>query len=179
MSLPNRLPVPPTTTTVASFRTREAASEAASKLIRAGVEPKAITITGSGLRSIERVMGKFTVITALRNGAMNGLFFGLVLASFSLLLNPEAPPVAFLGMMLVGLASGVLLGLISFALVRRKKDFQSATQVVADAYELGVTAQLVQQARTALGVAAPTTRPEVDLTEPPRYGERIEKPAAD
>lgn len=169
----SRFPVPLSTTTIASFGTREAASSAASKLIAAGLEPKSITITGTGLRSVERVMGKFTVATALRNGAMNGLFFGLVLASFSLLLNPEAPPAAFLGMMLVGMAAGLLLGMISFLLVRRKKDFQSATQVVADAYEVGVTAQLVQEARKALGLVDAPVRPEVDLSEPPRYGERL------
>lgn len=175
----SRIPVPPSTTKVAAYSTRDAATKAASKLIGAGVDPKAITITGTGLRSVERVLGKFTVVTALRNGAMNGLFFGLVLAMFSTLTNPEGSTIVFLSMLLVGFATGLLLGLISFALVRRKKDFQSATQVVADAYELGVTAQFMNEARKVLGLAEPTVRPEVDLSEPPRYGERIEKPAAD
>ncbi len=167
-----------TITTVASYRDRAAVNAAASKLIAAEIDPKAITITGTGLESVERLIGKFTVSTALRNGAGNGLFFGLVLASFSLLFRPEAPPAAFLGMLLVGLATGLLLGVLSYMMTRRKRAFQSTTEVKAQQYDLGVTAAFVAPARKALGLVTEVTRPPVDLSEPPRYGERI-APSAD
>jgi hypothetical protein len=44
----------------------------------------------------------------------------------------------FIGVMFVGIAVGMLLSLVSYALLRRRRDYTSVTQVVADRYEVTV-----------------------------------------
>ncbi|SEC52100.1 hypothetical protein SAMN04489807_3469, partial [Microbacterium hydrocarbonoxydans] len=63
---------------------------------------------------------------------------------------------------------------VTYAIVRRRRDFASITQFAADHYEVRVQASSLAKARLALGAATPApVRAPVNLDEPPRYGERI------
>jgi hypothetical protein len=68
----------------------------------------------------------------------------------------------------------MLLSLITYAIVRRRRDFASVTQFAADHYEVTVQPGSLAKARQVLGAqrVAPV-RPPVNLDEPPKYGERI------
>lgn len=164
--------------TVASFARYDAAQKAVSQLIAGDVPAKQIAIVGTGLRSIERVTGKLGFASAARSGAINGLFLGLVFAAIFVIGTPSPPIQLFAGVLLIGVAIGMLLSILTFAVVRRRRDYASVAQVVADHYEVTVSADHVHRAREILGthtvVARPT--PEPDLTKPPRYGERLPAP---
>lgn len=171
---------------VASFKDYEAAAKAVSKLIASDVSARDIAIVGLSLRSIEKVTGKLGYATAARSGAVNGLLLGLMFAAIFVLTQADVPIQMFVGVMFVGIAFGMILSLISYAVVRRRRDFASVMQVVADHYDVTVLPDSLAKARQVLGAAAatPAARPAAvtaqDLidAEPPRYGERVVPAAA-
>lgn len=188
---------------VASFPTYEAAQRAVSALIAAEIPARDIAIVGFGLRSIEKVTGKLGYATAARSGAVNGLLIGLLFSAIFVLGQPAVQVQAFIGVMFVGIAIGMLFSIIIYTVVRRRRDFASVMQVVADRYDVSVAAQSVPRARQALGprvvpdppATAPAGPPAIPDTrdapepvpesrpapsgEPPRYGERIVPTPAD
>lgn len=178
---------------VASFPAYEGAQKAVSTLISSGIPAREIAIVGSGLRSIERVTGRLGYATAARQGAMNGLLLGLIFSAIFVLGTASPPISAFVGVMFIGIALGMLLSIVGYALMRRRRDYASITQVVADHYDVTVLPTSIHRARQILG-AAPVAPPVVPTMpppaapaapeprvpgrqEPPRYGERIAPPA--
>ena len=164
---------------VASFPTYEAAQKAVSTLIAAEIPARDIAIVGQNLRSIERVTGRLGYAAAARSGAINGLLLGLLFSAILVIGSPSVPIQAFVGVLFVGIAIGMLLSIVTYSFVRRRRDFASVMQVVADRYEVTITATSIQRARQVLGPQA-TPAPPVESApsaeqpaEPPRYGERV------
>lgn len=164
---------------VAAYPTYEAAQKAVSALIAAEIPARDIAIVGQGLRSIERVTGRLGYATAARSGAVNGLLLGLLFSFIFVLGMPTVQISVFLGVLLVGVAIGMLFSLITYSIVRRRRDFASVMQVTADHYEVHVQATSLGRARQTLGplttVATPP-RAETPPSEPPQYGERLPAP---
>lgn len=189
--------------TVASFPTYEAAQKAVSKLIAGEVPARDIAIVGKGLRSIERVTGRLGYAAAARSGAINGVLLGLLFSAILVIGTPSVPIQAFVGVLFVGIAIGMLLSIVTYSFVRRRRDYASVTQVLADHYEVTVAAGSFHRARQVVGSAAaspapkdasaerptpppappasapPTASPDSnEPLEPPRYGERVPPAAA-
>ncbi|MFJ4224596.1 general stress protein [Microbacterium sp. NPDC089695] len=159
---------------VASTRDYEGAQKTVSKLIAQEVPARDITIVGQSVRTVERVTGRLGYAAAARSGAINGVLIGLFLGAILVLGNPEVPIQLFVGFVFIGVAIGMILSLVTYAIVRRRRDFASVTQFAADHYEVRVQAASLAKARQVLGAVRPATvRPPVNLDEPPRYGERI------
>ena len=164
--------------TVASLSEYPSAQKVVSKLIAGEVPAKDISIVGMGLRTVERVTGRLGFGAAARSGAVNGVLIGLFFGAVVVLTNPEAPIQLFAGFLFIGVALGMCMGLVSYAIVRRRRDYASVTQIAADSYEVRVQPASLAHARPGGGAARPApARAPVNLEEPPRYGERI--PAAD
>lgn len=169
--------------TIASFPTYDAAQKAVSSLIAGEVPARDIAIVGQGLRSVERVTGRLGYASAARSGAINGLLLGLLFSAILVIGSPSVPIQAFVGVLFVGIAIGMLLSIITYSFVRRRRDYASVMQVVADHYEVTVTASSIHRARQILGPQAaaepaPARAEQHGAAEPPRYGERV-APAED
>lgn len=181
--------------TIADYPSYEGAQKAVSKLIEAEIPAKDIAIVGRGLRSVETITGRLGYAAAARTGAINGILLGLLFSAIFVLGNPSAVIQLFIGVMLVGIAIGMLMSIISYSILRRRRDYTSVTQVVADHYEVTVLPRSLQKAREASGRAAssvttlpapvagtavippavpPQSPPHVSPAEPPRYGERVD-----
>ncbi|MDY0982279.1 general stress protein [Microbacterium sp. CFBP9023] len=159
---------------VASTRDYEGAQKTVSKLIAQEVPARDIAIIGQSVRTVERITGRLGYAAAARSGAINGVLIGLFLSAILVIGNPEVPIQLFVGFVFIGVALGMLLSLVTYAIVRRRRDFASVTQFAADHYEVRVQAASLAKARLALGAATPApARAPVNLDEPPRYGERI------
>ncbi|MFB8387090.1 general stress protein [Microbacterium sp. NPDC055910] len=163
--------------TIASYPTYERAQKAVSELIAADVRARDVAIVGQGLRSIERVTGRLGYAAAARTGAINGLLLGLLFAAILVIGSPSVPIQAFVGVLFVGIAIGMLLSLVTYSFVRRRRDFASVMQVVADRYEIAVAPSSAQRAREVLGEAAHAAAPPAAAAPvvqgPPQYGERL------
>ncbi|MFT4230284.1 MAG: hypothetical protein QM602_08355, partial [Microbacterium sp.] len=145
--------------TIASFSDYGGAQKAVSRLMAAEIPARDIAIVGIGLRSIERITGRLGYATAARSGAINGLLLGLLFSAFFVLGSSSVPVQAFVGVMFVGIALGMLMSIIAYSLVRRRRDYASAVQVVADHYDVTVMAASAGKARQVLGatgVVAPS-----------------------
>lgn len=160
--------------TVASVREYDAAQKTVSKLIAGEIPARDIAIVGQGVRTIERITGRLGYAAAARSGAINGVLIGLLLSAILVIGNPDAPIQLFVGFVFIGVALGMVMSLITYAIVRRRRDFASVTQLAADHYEVTVLPASLAKAREVVGDKRTTVvKPPVNLDEPPRYGERV------
>lgn len=136
--VPPRLPTPPSGWPIGSYGTYEEAQRAVDFLAVEDFTVQDVTIVGVDLMLVERVTGKLTwgrvLATGAASGAWFGLFVGLLLTLFSNTQGVALTPV------LVGLITGVFFGLVFAAVgygsARGKRDFQSASQLVAGRYDV-------------------------------------------
>lgn len=142
-------PTPPRGEEVATFDTYEAAQTAVDTLAHSDFPLQGAVIVGNDMKSVERVTGRLSWGRAAGAGAVSGLWLGLflgILLSFGA--NPSAA--VFPGALLLGAAFGVLFGVGSYAITRRRRDFSSVMQVIASTYSLVVDPQHANRARNLL-----------------------------
>ena len=175
MSMMNMaLPTPDVGETVATYSKYEGAQRAVSKLIENEIPARDIAIVGKGLRSIEKITGKLGWGRAAWQGAMNGLFLGLLISAFAAIWMPEAAMAMIGGIILIGVAFGMALRILNYSLVRRRRDYASMMTITADRYEVTVVGVYTGKARELLGTAKPrTTVSRPPSMDPPQYGVRI------
>jgi hypothetical protein len=160
--LPN-LPTPPTGWPVGSYATYAEAQRAVDHLADAEFPVGDVTIVGVDLMLVERVIGRLTLGRVLLSGAASGawfgLFVGLLLGLFSTGQNTFGP-------ILVGLISGVLFGAVfaavGYGATRGRRDFTSASQMVAGRYDVLCQPRNAEKARELLAKLAMGPR-----TDPP------------
>ncbi|WP_092531245.1 general stress protein [Amycolatopsis arida] len=132
-----RLPTPPTGWPIGSYETYEEAQRAVDYLADNDFAVQDVTIVGVDLMLVERVIGRLSWGKVLGTGAVSGAWFGLFVG---LLLGMFGSQGVGYAPILVGLFSGVLFGLvfaaISYASTRGRRDFSSASQLVAGRYDV-------------------------------------------
>lgn len=162
--------------TIATYDEYEAAQKAVTKLIEAEVPARQISIVWANLRAVEMVTGRLGYGRAAWSGALNGAMLGLLFGAIYTLLSPQASLQLLVGCMLVGTALGMVMQLLSYRMVRRRREYSSTTQPVADHYEVAVAAEHASAARRILGQQPRTrevVRPSGPLP-PPQFGIRID-----
>lgn len=153
--LPN-LPTPPTGWPVGSYAKYEEAQRAVDHLADSDFPVRDVTIVGVDLMLVERVIGRLSWGRVLMSGAASGAWFGLFVGLLLTMFSPQGG-VSF-GPILVGLASGILFGLV-FAAVgygasRGRRDFTSASQMVAGRYDVLCQPRNAEKARELLAKLA-------------------------
>ena len=166
-------PTMPRGEVVATYETYVDAQQAVDVLARADFPVDKVSIVGSDLKSVERVTGKLTwgrvALAGAASGAWLGIFFGLLLLIFS----PTVSYAFVIAAVLIGAGFGMLFGIVSYAINRRRRDYTSVMQVIATSYSVLVDADLVNRARNLLGgvadvQAAPTGwAPPAHPSDPP------------
>jgi hypothetical protein len=152
--LPN-LPTPPTGWPVGSYATYAEAQRAVDFLADQNFAVSDVTIVGVDLMLVERVIGRLTwgrvLLSGAASGAWFGLFVGLLLGLFSTGNNTFGP-------ILVGLVSGVLFGVVfaavGYGATRGRRDFTSASQMVAGRYDVLCQPRNAEKARELLAKLA-------------------------
>ncbi|MEY9854146.1 hypothetical protein ABH923_003824 [Leifsonia sp. EB41] len=147
-------PTMPRGEVVATYETYVDAQQAVDVLARADFPVDKVSIVGSDLKSVERVTGKLTwgrvALAGAASGAWLGIFFGLLLLIFS----PTVSYAFVIAAVLIGAGFGMLFGIVSYAINRRRRDYTSVMQVIATSYSVLVDADLVNRARNLLGGVA-------------------------
>jgi len=122
------------------------------RLAKADFEVAKLSIVGNDLKTVERVTGKLTngraALAGAASGAWLGLFFGLVLTIFT---PPTPQTFGFVGAaVLIGAGFGVIFGLVTYAINRRRRDFTSTHQVLASNYQIIIDPDLTAKAQQTL-----------------------------
>ena len=151
MTRPNsapKVPTPPSGEQVASYATYLEAQKAVDYLSDNKFPVEFVTIVGTDLRMVERVMGRLTygrvALAGLASGAWFGLFVGLLLYMFD---GSGGLMVAAIGL---GAGFGLLFSVLSYSLTGGKRDFTSSSQIVASSYALLCLAERAGDARRLL-----------------------------
>jgi hypothetical protein len=157
--LPN-LPTPPTGWPVGSYATYEEAQRAVDHLADSDFPVRDVTIVGVDLMLVERVIGRLTWGRVLVSGAASGAWFGLFVG---LLLSLFSPGATSFGPILVGLASGIVFGLVfaavGYGATHGRRDFTSASQMVAGRYDVLCQPRNAEKARELLAKLAMGSAP--------------------
>lgn len=134
-----------------TYETYDAAQEVVDRLARAEFPVKQVSIVGSDLRTVERVTGKMTYGRAAIAGAASGAWFGLFLGLLLFIFSPSQDAILYVGAaVLIGAGFGMLFGIVSYALNRRRRDFTSTHQVIAGKYEIMIDPTLTIRAQELL-----------------------------
>jgi hypothetical protein len=197
-------PTLPKGETVATYETYQEAQAAVDQLAKAEFPVKELAIVGTDLTTVENITGKLTWNRAAGAGALSGAWFGTFLGLLFFIFSPTGAGLGLLGAaVLIGAGFGMIFGLVSYSVNRRRRDFTSVMQVIATRYAIIADPAHLGRAREVLGVAAPAPaapaapantgepltygeaqdaarRRAADASsEPPRYGERLPEPRDD
>jgi hypothetical protein len=137
---------------VGSYDTYEQAQAAVDFLSDQKFPVEHVTIIGTDLRMVEKVIGRLTTGRAIAAGAAGGawwgLFVGLLLGIFST--NGTAWIGAVLGGLLIGLLFGAIFGWIGYAATGGRRDFTSTSKIVASRYDVMCDPAHAEEARALL-----------------------------
>jgi hypothetical protein len=137
---------------VGSYDTYEQAQAAVDHLADQKFPVENVTIIGSDLRMVERVLGRLSwgraVGAGAAGGAWWGLFVGLLLGIFAV--DGGAWVGSVLAGLLIGLAFGALFGAVGYAATRGRRDFTSTSKIVAGRYDVMCAPPQAEQAREIL-----------------------------
>ena len=155
------LPTPPTGWPVGSYATYAEAQRAVDHLADNEFPVGEVTIVGVDLMLVERVLRRLTWGRVLAQGAASGAWFGLfvgvLLSLFATRAGTGLIPI------LVGVATGVVFGTLfaaaSYASTRGRRDFASASQLVAGRYDVLCQPRHAERARDMLAKLSMGTGP--------------------
>ena len=136
---------------VGSFQNYQDAQAAVDGLSDREFPVENITIVGVDLMQVENVTGRLTWPRVLAGGAASGawmgIFIGLLFALFAM--PGEGWAVVFWSL-LIGAVFGLVFAAISYALTGGKRDFSSATSIVAGRYDVLCAPETAPRARDAI-----------------------------
>ncbi len=181
-----KVPTPPQGEQVASYATYLEAQRAVDHLSDKEFPVQHVTIVGTDLAMVERVTGRLTYSRVAIAGAASGMWFGLFVGLLLSLFSTTGTAVPILAAVAIGAAFGILFSVISFSLTGGKRDFTSASQIVAGTYAVLCDGELAQKARGLLqgeggpGLGRPArTAPAPAAVQPPAepFGASPSRPA--
>lgn len=140
----------PTGTALASYTSYEDAQRAVDHLSDTDHNVRLVSIVGEDLRLVERITGSLNYGKVAGSGAATGAWFGLMMALVLWLVIGNFGFLDFVIPVVVGAAFGVLLGIVSYAIRPKTRDFTSASTVVAKRYTVIAGPAVAQDMRAAL-----------------------------
>lgn len=175
---PPKLPTLPRGDQIAAFSTYLEAQKGVELLSDAGFPVQHVTIVGADLKMVERVTGRLTysrvAAAGLASGAWFGLFVGLVLSMF----GGESSALPIFAAIGIGAGFGLLFSVLSYTMTRGKRDFTSASQIVASSYALlcdhersGEASRILQENHAAGTGATPVVTAPGGQALPPAGGQ--------
>ena len=142
---------------IGTFETYLEAQHLVDHLAKAEFDVSSVSIVGNDLKTVERITGKLSWGRAALSGALNGAFTGifimLVISLFSGDVVADFRYYAAGVLIVIGL--GLVFGLISYAIQRRRRDFTSTQQVLASNYQVIVPLAVAEAARQAAARTLP------------------------
>ncbi|UQU62711.1 hypothetical protein COUCH_27235 [Couchioplanes caeruleus] len=132
------------------FTTYAEAERMVDRLSDARFPVERVRIVGTGLHSVEQVMGRFTGGRATLFGAALGAWLGMLTGLVLGLFLPVGWLITLVSGLLTGAAAGAALGFLTHWATDGRRDFTSTTALRARQYAVEVADAHAPQARRAL-----------------------------
>lgn len=132
-----------------------------------------LSIVGTDLKSIERITGGLNWSKVILSAVAGGVTWGVLAALFVKLIVPSVSlSLALFGAIAIFVIANLITSSIRYAMTGGRRDFTSATQVIATRYEILGEAPVANQARTLLsgGGRKPNSRPERSTAQDQSFG---------
>jgi hypothetical protein len=144
------LPTIPKGDPIGTYDTYDEAKQIVEKLARSDFDVTQLAIIGNELKTVERVTGKLTYGRVALGGAASGAWFGLF-GGILLLIISASPNYAYLlAAIAIGAGFGMLFGVATYGINRRRRDFTSTHQVVASNYQVIAPSDRIARAQELL-----------------------------
>lgn len=141
---------------VATYDSYASAQTAVDRLAHGDFPIKSVSIVGSDLKSVERVMSKLSYGRVAISGALTGLWLGLFIGFFFVILSPAGASLSFIASAaLIGAGFAMLFRIVTYSIGRRRRDFTSVMQVIASSYSVVVENEFANKARNLLDSGNP------------------------
>ncbi|MCP2165568.1 general stress protein [Goodfellowiella coeruleoviolacea] len=158
--MPPRMPTPPSGWPIGSYSTYEEAQRAVDHLADSDFPVEEVTIVGVDLMLVERVTGRLSWGRVLTTGGLSGAWFGLFVGVLLSLFNPTAGfGPAIIVALVTGIIFGVVFAAVGYGSTRGRRDFQSASQLVAARYDVLCQPRSAERGRDMLAKLAMRPRP--------------------
>jgi len=136
---------------VASYPTYAQAERAIDRLSDSGFPVGQSAIVGRDLRLVEQVVGRLTKTRATLMGAASGAWFGLFVgAVLGLFLSGPEWVALILTAVVIGAVWGAIFGFVAHWATSGRRDFASASAIIADRYDVTVTDAYAERAAQLL-----------------------------
>lgn len=133
---------------VASFPNYLQAQALVDRMSDDGFPVEHVRIIGDGVRTVEQVTGRITLVKAALGGSASGAWFGLLIGLlFGLFtIGPAAWLTILLGSLVLGAVWGAIFGSLAHWLTQGQRDFSSVMTLSAQRYDVCVDADYATQA---------------------------------
>jgi hypothetical protein len=149
-----RLPTPPTGWPIGSYATYGEAQQAVDFLADSEFSVGDVTIVGVDLMLVERVIGRLSWGRVLGTGAVSGAWFGLFAGLLLGLFVNQGFALQVLTGLVLGVLSGLMFAAIGYSMSRGRRDFSSASQLVAGRYDVLCQPRSAERGRELLAKLA-------------------------
>ncbi|BDZ49840.1 hypothetical protein GCM10025867_20810 [Frondihabitans sucicola] len=109
-----------------------------------------VSIVGNDLKTVERVTGALSYGRVALAGALSGFWLGVFLGIVVTLFSGSSALGLIGAAAVIGAGFGMLYGVVSYSLTRRRRDFTSTHQVLASNYQVIVESQFTVRAQELL-----------------------------
>lgn len=158
-------PAVPRGDVLGTYESYPEAQKIVNRLALADFPVKRLSIVGNDLKTVEKITGKLTYARAALAGAASGAWFGLFLGLLLFLFSPTGDFAFIIAAALIGAGFGLMFGVVSYALNRRRRDFTATHQVLASNYQVIIDPNLTARARMVLAGGADPA-PEGEKSDP-------------
>lgn len=145
----------PTGDVLGTYDTYPEAQAIVDHLAKADFPVAQVSIVGNDLKSVERVTRKLSWSRAALEGALSGAWFGLFLGFLFTFVTPVFTVGPFVAAIIIGAAFGLFFRLVTYAIARRNRDFDSTKQVLASNYQVLVPPELTARAQQVIAAPLP------------------------
>jgi hypothetical protein len=140
------------TVTVGTYEDYASAQKAVDHLSDRGFPVQHVSIVGTDLRLVERVLGRLTTARAAGAGAISGAWLGLLIGILLSIFTTSGWLVVVLIAIVFGAIWGAIFGAIAHAATGGRRDFTSVRRLDAARYAIQVQADHANEARRLLMV---------------------------
>ena len=137
--------------TLATFDAYASAQKLINSLVSEGVPFRSLSIVGTEVNLVERVIGKIGYGRAALSSAMSGSWLGVLAGLVFVIVSPTDVITPIVAGGIIGAGIGMVVGMVLFTLAgSNRRSYRSMQHIIAQSYRVVVEPEAHQQALAAM-----------------------------